>query len=45
MRARVSVGLREGETVIMIGAYESIGEIGGRLLRALPSLVVLRADQ
>src|SRR5919106_3832156 len=48
---KMSLGVRtwgknaDGETVILIGAYESLGEIGVRLLRALPRLVVLGADQ
>ena len=48
---KMSLGVRtwgknaDGETVILIGAYESLGEIGVRLLRALPRLVVFGADQ
>ncbi|RKQ91738.1 AraC family transcriptional regulator [Solirubrobacter pauli] len=34
----------DGETVIMTGVYESAGEISGRLLRALPPLIVHRLD-
>jgi hypothetical protein len=48
---KMSMGVRtwgrnpDCETVILLGAYESLGEIGVRLLRALPPYVVLRADQ
>lgn len=48
---KMSLGVRtwgesaDDETVILLGAYESLGEIGVRLLGALPSLVVLRHDQ
>jgi AraC-like DNA-binding protein len=34
----------EGETVLMTGVYESAGEISGRLLRALPPLIVHRVE-
>src|SRR4051812_38130299 len=34
----------EGATVMLTGVYESAGEISGRLLRALPPLIVLGAD-
>jgi AraC-like DNA-binding protein len=34
----------EGATVLMTGVYESAGEISGRLLRALPPLIVHRVD-
>jgi AraC-like DNA-binding protein len=48
---KMSLGVRtwgkraDGEAVILIGAYESLGEIGVRLLHALPPLVVLRSDE
>jgi len=35
----------EGETVMLTGTYEFAGEISRRLLRALPTLLVLEADQ
>ncbi len=34
-----------GTTVLLTGAYAVDGELGGRLLRALPGLVVLGADE
>jgi AraC-like DNA-binding protein len=34
----------EGETVLLTGTYMLAGEISGRLLRALPPLLVLAAD-
>ena len=34
----------QGSTVMLVGAYQLDGEIGRSLLRALPPLVVLRAD-
>src|SRR3954469_22726849 len=34
----------DGETVMLTGTYQLEGEISGRLLRALPSLLVLEAD-
>jgi AraC-like DNA-binding protein len=34
----------DGETVMLTGAYQLEGEISGRLLRALPPLLVLAAD-
>src|SRR5829696_4441197 len=34
----------DGGTVLMTGVYESAGEISGRLLRALPPLIVMRVD-
>ncbi|MFK4018607.1 AraC family transcriptional regulator [Streptomyces albogriseolus] len=34
----------DGETVLLIGAYQMRGEIGGRLLDALPPLLSLGAD-
>ncbi|MDA0173282.1 AraC family transcriptional regulator [Solirubrobacter taibaiensis] len=34
----------DGGTVLMTGVYESAGEISGRLLRALPPLIVHRVD-
>lgn len=48
---RMSLGVRawgkhaDGATMLVIGAYESLGEIGVRLVQALPRLVVLRADE
>jgi AraC-like DNA-binding protein len=48
---KMSLGVRtwgkrtDGETVLLLGAYESLGEIGVRLLRALPPLVVLPSDE
>jgi AraC-like DNA-binding protein len=35
----------EGETVMLIGAYELEGEVSGRLLRALPTVIALAADE
>ena len=46
----MSLGVRtwgtseDGESVLLTGAYQVSGEISDRLLRALPGLVVLRAD-
>ena len=46
----MSLGVRtwgpdpNGPTVMLIGAYESLGEISERLLRALPPMLVLRAS-
>ncbi len=34
-----------GETVLLTGAYTFDGEVGGRLLRALPTIVVLTREQ
>lgn len=34
-----------GETVLLTGTYQLDGEVGGRLLRALPPLVVLRDEE
>jgi len=34
-----------GETVLLTGVYQVEGEVGRRLLRALPALLVLRADE
>jgi AraC-like DNA-binding protein len=34
----------EGETVMLTGTYQLDGEVSGRLLRALPPLLVVRAD-
>jgi AraC-like DNA-binding protein len=34
-----------GSTTLLVGTYEGDGEVGGRLLRALPRLLVLPADQ
>ncbi|MFB9311550.1 AraC family transcriptional regulator [Nocardioides plantarum] len=34
-----------GETVLLTGAYAVDGEVGTRLLRALPDVVVVRADE
>jgi AraC-like DNA-binding protein len=35
----------DGETTLLTGTYQLDGEVGGRLLRALPPLVVLRDEQ
>jgi len=35
----------DGETTLLTGTYQLDGEVGGRLLRALPPLVALRDDQ
>ncbi|MFC0533753.1 AraC family transcriptional regulator [Phytohabitans kaempferiae] len=35
----------EGESVMLVGTYQSAGEISERLLRALPPLLVLRRDE
>lgn len=46
----MSLGVRswgnhhDGETVMMVGAYHSFGEIGDRLVRALPPLIHLTPD-
>ncbi len=34
----------DGETVMVVGTYDLAGEIPGRLLRVLPELLVLRAE-
>ena len=34
-----------GTTVMLVGTYETVGEIGGRLLDALPSLLMLPDDE
>ena len=34
----------DGETVMLTGTYQLEGEVSGRLLRALPPLLVLRGD-
>jgi AraC-like DNA-binding protein len=34
----------DGETVLVTGAYLGVGEVSGRLLRALPALLVVRGD-
>jgi len=36
---------RDGATMMVTGTYEQAGEVGGRLLDALPPLLVLRADE
>lgn len=47
----LSLGVRswgnhqEGDTVMMVGAYQSFGEIGDRLVRALPPIIHLTPDQ
>lgn len=47
----MSLGVRswgnhhEGETVMFVGAYHSFGEIGDRLIRALPPVIRLAPDQ
>jgi len=47
----MSLGVRswgshaDGETVMMVGAYGSIGEVGDRLVRALPPVVWMRQDE
>jgi AraC-like DNA-binding protein len=35
----------DGETVMLVGTYHLDGEVSGRLLRALPRLLVLRDDE
>jgi len=35
----------DGATVMLTGTYTVDGEVSGRLLRALPALIVLRADE
>lgn len=34
----------DGETILLTGTYQLDGEVGGRLLRALPRLVAMRDD-
>lgn len=47
----MSLGIRswgnhhDGETVMMVGAYSSFGEIGDRLVRALPPIIRLSPDE
>ena len=47
----MSLGVRswgnhhDGETVMLVGAYHSFGEIGDRLIRALPPVIHLTPDQ
>jgi AraC-like DNA-binding protein len=47
----MSLGVRswgnhhDGETVMLVGAYHSFGEIGDRLVRALPPVIRLTPDQ
>ena len=47
----MSLGVRswgnhhEGDTVMLVGAYHSFGEIGDRLVRALPPVIHLSPDQ
>lgn len=47
----LSLGVRswgnhhDGETVMMVGAYGSIGEVGDRLVQALPPVVSMRHDE
>jgi AraC-like DNA-binding protein len=47
----MSLGVRSwgnhhaGETVMLVGAYHSFGEIGDRLIRALPPVIRLTPDQ
>jgi len=47
----MSLGVRswgnhhDGETVMLVGAYHSFGEIGDRLIRALPPVIRLQPDQ
>ena len=51
MAEKMSLGVRtwgndsNGSTVMLIGAYESMGDISDRLLRALPPLLSLANDQ
>jgi AraC-like DNA-binding protein len=48
--AMMDLGIRswgnspEGETVMLTGTYQLAGEVSGRLLRALPALLVVEAD-
>jgi AraC-like DNA-binding protein len=51
MEEEMSLGVRtwgndpDGSTVMLVGAYESMGDISDRLLRALPPLLSLANDQ
>jgi AraC-like DNA-binding protein len=51
MEEQMSLGVRtwgndlDGPTVMLVGAYESAGDISDRLLRALPPLLSLTNDQ
>ena len=51
MEQQMSLGVRtwgndpDGSTVMLVGAYESMGDISDRLLRALPPLLSLANDQ
>ncbi len=51
LKEAMSLGVRswgnhfEGETVMLVGAYHSFGEIGDRLIRALPPVIRLTPDQ
>ena len=51
MKEKMSLGVRTwgndpvGSTVMLVGAYESQGDISDRLLRALPPLLSLANDQ
>jgi AraC-like DNA-binding protein len=51
MEEQMSLGVRtwgndpDGSTVMLVGAYESMGDISDRLLRALPPLLSLANDQ
>jgi AraC-like DNA-binding protein len=51
MEEQMSLGVRtwgndlDGSTVMLVGAYESTGDISDRLLRALPPLLSLANDQ
>lgn len=50
MEEAMSLGVRswgnhlEGDTVMMVGSYLSVGEIGDRLLRSLPPIIHLTPD-
>lgn len=51
LEEEMSLGVRtwghaiDADTVMMVGAYLSVGEIGARLLRALPPVLSLSRDQ
>ncbi len=51
LKETMSLGVRswgnhhDGETVMLVGAYHSFGEIGDRLIRALPPVIRLTPDQ
>ncbi len=51
LQETMSLGVRswgnhhDGETVMLVGAYHSFGEIGDRLIRALPPVIRLTPDQ